>query len=70
MQNGERVSSTRIRKALEVGDLKTAQLLLGSPFFMFQESWRMAISVVVLLVFPRLIFIYTAKQFLLMVFMS
>lgn len=32
--DGERISSTRIRKALEIGDLKTAQQLLGRPFFM------------------------------------
>lgn len=28
----ERVSSTRVRKALEIGDLKTAEKLLGRPF--------------------------------------
>lgn len=30
--NGERISSTRIREALQHGDLKTAEKLLGKPF--------------------------------------
>lgn len=32
MLDGERVSSTRIRRALMAGDLETARLLLGRPF--------------------------------------
>jgi riboflavin kinase/FMN adenylyltransferase len=34
VEQGERISSTRVREALWVGDLKTAEILLGHPYFM------------------------------------